>query len=112
MAMLMAGKPKVSFNNTHIVSPDYDITVNGDVFLTMPQPTTKLTIAARDFDKTVSVLQSAAQQVPQIQQVMPVAIMAKGLAKTGADGAATWVVDYDGSGAVTINGQRFGPPGK
>lgn len=105
------GVPKVAeITDVHAQSPFYDISVEGNVdFETRdgrgPSPAFELKIVARDFDKTVQFLQEQSKTVPVLSQASFVALMAKGLGRTSAEGVMTWDVKGDRSGKITINGQ-------
>jgi hypothetical protein len=107
--MWFAGKPKLVIAPSRIVSPNYTLSVQGELALTMPKPTGKFTVSADGLDKTMSVVQAAAQSNPQLQQALPILTFIKGLAKTGADGKPSWEIALGPDGAVTVNGQKMGP---
>jgi hypothetical protein len=107
--MLMMGKPRLIVPPSHISSPSYTLTVQGELAITMPKPTGKFTVSADGLDKTMEIVQAAAKTNPQLQQAVPILTFIKGLAKPGADGKPSWEIALGPDGAVTVNGQKMGP---
>jgi hypothetical protein len=106
--MWRSANPRVTIQPSRMTSPNYALAVQGEFALSGAKPTGHVTIEAQGFDKSVAVVQAAAQSNPQLQQVLAALTIAKGLAKTGADGKLTWDIALAEGGAVTINGQSIG----
>ncbi|MBV9051507.1 MAG: hypothetical protein JO196_03825 [Hyphomicrobiales bacterium] len=106
----MSSEPKLTLAPGHISSPGLKLYYHGEMTF-LPQPTGTLTLEAEGLDKTIKRLQDAAKSNPDIQQVVLGLTMAKGMAKPGAKGRSVWVIGYAG-GAVSVNGQKFGPHAK
>jgi hypothetical protein len=101
--------PKVSAK-----SPMYEIEMSGKITSDIHQKgrlSAQATILARDYDKTISYIQGASKQDPQLSQVSFGLMMAKGFAKTDPDGRQRWEVVADADGTVTVNGQVMRSPG-
>ncbi|MFI5012519.1 MAG: DUF2125 domain-containing protein [Hyphomicrobiales bacterium] len=112
-AMLLGGEPKLVIAPSRLVSPSFELSVEGELALTPPKPTGRLTVGATGLDKTLAIIQAAAQNDPKLlQQALMGLTFLKGLAKQGADGKSVWALELGPDGAVTINGQRMGPPAK
>ncbi|MBV9752036.1 MAG: hypothetical protein JO188_05920 [Hyphomicrobiales bacterium] len=109
-AMAMGSEPKLTLAPGHLSSPSLELYYHGDMAL-LPQPAGTLTLEAEGLDKTIKRLQDAAKSDPELQQAVLGLNVAKGLAKPGANGRSVWVIGYAG-GAVSVNGQKMGPPAK
>jgi hypothetical protein len=60
----------------------------------------------RDFDKTMTAVRALR---PEVQlKAIPALALAKGLAKTDADGRLSWIVEVDGDRYIKINGIPLG----
>ncbi|QPC92707.1 hypothetical protein [Mesorhizobium sp. INR15] len=112
-ADFMAKNPKVVIGHSTVKNGDMEIALEGE--MTIPgemanaKPDANLTVDVAGFDKIVSSLQEAAKAEPEIGQYVPVALMAKGFAKTLPDGRLEWVVYTKSDGSVTVNGVMLKP---
>jgi hypothetical protein len=106
--MLASGSPKLVIAPSRLTSPSFDISVEGEMALTKPKPSGKITIEADGFDKSLAIVQAAAQSDPKLQQVLTGLTMVKGLAKQSPDGKPSWVLEYSVDGVFTVNGQKMG----
>jgi hypothetical protein len=104
--MWQSGNPKVLIQPSRIASPNYTLTVQGELTLKGEKPSGQVTIEADGFDKSLALVQAAAQANPQLQQVLQGLAIAKGLAKAGADGKLSWQIALAADGGVTVNGQK------
>lgn len=105
---LPGGAMTIRYDDVYARSSVYDVSLSGTTTVYPAQPqrqNTEVTIYARDFDKTVSYLQSNAQAVPQFGQAAFVLLMAKGFAKETPDGRQMWTITVDETKKVQINGQ-------
>ncbi|HBF30751.1 hypothetical protein [Rhizobium sp.] len=104
---------RITYDGTHLASPIYDITLNGDTLIPMSgadKPTVDVTITAKDFDKTVNYLQSHMKEEPRFGQAAFFMLMAKGFAQTDTDGQQVWHVETDQAGQIKVNGRSFTMP--
>lgn len=102
------GGMTVDVTDTSVKSSFYDLTVSGQVRLSMDRaslPGGTLTLTARDFDGTVKYLQDNVGTVPVFGQASFFALMMKGLGKAQPDGSLVWDVKFEDTGKITVNGQ-------
>lgn len=87
----------------------YDVSAKGtistDVQVDPPKATADFDVTARDIDKTIKGIQELGQKIPELNSASFVLMMAKGMAKTEADGSAHWKVEVSDDGTVKVNGQ-------
>jgi hypothetical protein len=107
-AMAMSGEPKITLAPGHLSSPSLDLYFHGEMAL-VPKPMGTLTVEAEGLDKTLSRLQEAAKNNPELQQAVLMLTVAKGQAKPGANGRSLWVVGYGEDGALSVNGKTVSP---
>ncbi len=92
----------VALSPSHIVAPQLDVTLEGEVHLEGVRPNGALKVHVRNFDKTVAALKALGPLASP--QVISGLAMAKALAKTDADGVLTWVGEYGADGSIKVNG--------
>lgn len=100
---LMVDMPKFSAK-----SSAYDIEVSGKLLANLHEKnrvSVQASILARDYDKSISVVQDAAKADPQLNQLSFGMMMAKGFAKTDPDGRQRWDINVAEDGTFTVNGQ-------
>jgi len=86
---------------SHVLGPKLDLTLEGKGQYADGVPTGAATITIRGFDATIDVLKG----LPGFDaQALPAIAMAKGLAKTGPDGALIWVIELGPDGTPKVNG--------
>jgi hypothetical protein len=106
--VLPGGKIVMELTDSFARSSFYDIAVTGRFDLAIGKgraPMGAFTFTARDFDRTIKYLQDNAKTVPVFGRAAFVALMMKGLGKSGADGALMWDVRLEDTGKITVNGQ-------
>jgi hypothetical protein len=91
---------------SHIVAPQLDVTLEGQVHLEGVRPNGALKVHIRNFDKTVAALK-ALGPLASPQMISGLA-MAKALAKADGDGVLTWVAEYGADGSIKVNGLPLG----
>lgn len=106
--MLSAFLPTLAVNvglgPSELISAIYRLKAEGA--LTMgpgSAPLGQATIAMKGLDDVMAALQAAPPEMG-MQQVAPVGIVAKGMAKQGADGELTWKIEMTPAGAILVNG--------
>ncbi len=106
-AKFLAGGPvKIELTPTRIDAPRLKLGLDGQVAIDQGHPIGKITLKAQDFDKTVEALQALG---PEMQQkITPVIAMAKGLAKTDANGVMTWIGEVGADKVLKVNGLPLG----
>jgi len=107
-AMWLGGHPRLVIGPGRLTSPSYAISVQGELEMTKPKPSGRLTIEADGLDKTFATIQEAAKTTPMLQQALAGLTFVKGLAKPAADGKPSWVIELGADGAVSVNGMKFG----
>ena len=91
---------------SHIVAPQLDIAFEGKINYSGEKPTGAVTVHMRNFDKTVAALKAIGPAASP--QMLGGLTMAKGLAKTEADGTLTWVGEMGADGQIKVNGLPLG----
>jgi len=107
-AMFPDGTVTINFPKISAVSGLYDVEASGSMrgWLTeKDRVAMKMTVFARDLDKTIAAIQEAAKTKADLAQVSFGLMMAKGFAKTDTDGRSRWDIDLSDDGRVTVNGQ-------
>jgi predicted aspartyl protease len=107
-AMFPDGTMTINFPKISAVSSLYDVEASGSMrgWLTeKDRVAMKMTVLARDLDKTIAAIQEAAKTKEDLSQLSFGLMMAKGFAKTDADGRSRWDIDLSDDGHVTVNGQ-------
>jgi hypothetical protein len=96
----------VELSPSHIVAPQLDATLEGQVHLEGERPNGVLKVKIRNFDKTVAALKALGPLVSP--QMISGLTMAKALGKTDSDGALSWVAEYGVDGSIKVNGLPLG----
>ncbi|WP_267549995.1 hypothetical protein [Rhizobium rhizogenes] len=107
-AMFPDGTVSINFPKISAVSGLYDIEATGSMrgwLNEKDRVSMKMTVLARDLDKTIAAVQESAKTKPDLSQLSFGLMMAKGFAKTDADGRSRWDIELTDAGGVTVNGQ-------
>ncbi|ENN87916.1 hypothetical protein RHSP_49197 [Rhizobium freirei PRF 81] len=107
-AMFPDGTMMINFPKISAISSLYDVEASGSMrgWLTeKDRVSMKMTVLVRDLDKTIAAVQEAAKTKADLAQLSFGLMMAKGFAKTDADGRSRWDIDLSDTGGVTVNGQ-------
>jgi len=64
-------------------------------------PAGQALLTLKGLDETMAALQAGP---PDVQQMAPALLLAKGLGKTEADGSLSWKIESNPAGAITVNG--------
>lgn len=103
-ALLPKMAVKVGLGPSEIVSSIFDLKAEGSMTAgPVAMPSGSALVKLKGLDEIMSALQSAPPEMG-MQQVAPVVLIAKGLAKTDADGYLSWQIESTPQGSVTING--------
>jgi hypothetical protein len=105
-AFISAGPVQVEFAPSHVVAPAVDVDFAGAIRLDKAKPTAAITIHARSFDKTMAAVKDLGPDIAG--RAMPGLALAKGLAKSEADGSLSWLVELDSERSIKVNGIPFG----
>jgi hypothetical protein len=101
-----AGPITIEILPTHATGAKLDLSADGTILYNGARPSGTISIHARNFDKTIEALKSAGPAATP--QLIGGLAMAKGLAKTDANGALTWVAEMTPEGAIKVNGLPLG----
>ncbi len=107
-AMFPDGTMTINFPKISAVSGLYDVEAIGSLrgwLNEKDRVSMKMTVFARDLDKTIAAVQEAAKTKADLSQLSFGLMMAKGFAKTDTDGRSRWDIDLSDTGGVTVNGQ-------
>jgi hypothetical protein len=107
-AMFPDGTMTVNFPKISAVSGLYDVEASGSLrgwLNEKDRVAMKMTVLARDLDKTIAAIQETAKTKEDLSQLSFGLMMAKGFAKTDADGRSRWDIDLSDDGHVSVNGQ-------
>jgi Uncharacterized protein conserved in bacteria (DUF2125) len=91
---------------SHVVAPQLDLTLEGQVRLEGARPMGAMKLKIRNFDKTVEALKALGPMASP--QILGGLALAKTLGKAESDGALTWVAEYGADGAIKVNGMPLG----
>lgn len=107
-AMFPDGTVTINFPKISATAALYDIEASGSMrgwLNEKDRVSMKMTVLARDLDKTIAAIQEAAKTKTDLSQLSFGLMMAKGFAKTDADGRSRWDIDLSDDGHVSVNGQ-------
>ncbi|WP_412063802.1 hypothetical protein [Rhizobium sp. SYY.PMSO] len=107
-AMFPDGTVTINFPRISAASGLYDVEASGSMrgwLNEKDRVSMKMTVLARDLDKTIAAIQEAAKTKTDLSQLSFGLMMAKGFAKTDADGRSRWDIDLSDDGHVSVNGQ-------
>jgi len=105
-ALLGPGPMRLDIAPSHVRAPAIDAEFEGALRYALGKASGAVTIRMRDFDKTMGAIRGLG---PEIQlKAIPALALAKGLAKTEADGRLSWIVEVSEDRSVKINGIPFG----
>jgi hypothetical protein len=106
-ARLIGQNPLViDIGASHIKAPLLDATFEGQIRYLRSKPTGKIILHMRDFDKSIAALKVLGPEAER--KMVPVAAMAKGLAKSEPDGTLTWVCEIGADSVMKVNGLPLG----
>jgi hypothetical protein len=91
---------------SHVVAPQLDATVEGQLRIEGEKPSGSLKVRVRNFDKSVAALKALGPIATP--QMLGSLALAKTLAKSESDGTLTWLAEYSADGAVKVNGMPLG----
>ncbi len=110
VAEFMASRPTFVIERSVIRNDDIEITVSGEMPLSLGKPTMSATIEVAGFDAAAAALQAAAASDPGAQQAFPFLLAAKALAKMLPDGRLQWIADLESDGSILVNGATLKGP--
>jgi hypothetical protein len=103
-ALLPSGSFTIGLGMSEVLATLYHLTAEGSMTAgPASQPQGKALVKLKGLDETSAALQAAPPEFG-MAQMMPVILLAKGLAKQEADGYLTWTIESTPQGSVTING--------
>jgi hypothetical protein len=103
-ALLPTGSATIGLGPSEILAALYHLTAEGSMTAgPVSQPQGKALVKLKGLDETSAALQAAPPELG-MAQMMPVILLAKGLAKQEADGYLAWTIESTPSGSITING--------
>lgn len=103
-AFLPTGSATVTFNQTGLANDLYNLKIDGGLDVgPAAQPTGKAKISLKGLDEIAKVIMAAPPEAG-LKGSGAVIIVAKGLAKTEADGTMTWNVESTPDGKILVNG--------
>ena len=91
---------------SHIVAPQIDLTIEGQVHLEGARPSGIMKVHVRNFDRTVAALKAIGPLASP--QLLGGLALAKTLGKSEGDGALIWVAEYGPDGSIKVNGLPLG----
>lgn len=107
------GRVTMDFDRIAARSDVYDVEMSGQLHSPVEdtrQVSMTATVLARNFERTIAFVQEAAKADPELNQLSFGMMMAKGFAKSEADGTQRWDVAVNEDGSVDINGQQLKGP--
>ncbi len=105
-AFLSGGPLRVELSSSHVVAPAIDADLQGKLDYIVGKPSGELTIRMRGFDKTMAAVKALGPDIAA--KSLPALAMAKGLAKSEADGSLTWAVELGQDRSLKVNGIPLG----
>jgi hypothetical protein len=91
---------------SHVVAPQVDVVVEGQLHLEGARPSGVLTVRVRHFDRTVAALKALGPLASP--QLLGGLALARTLGKAEGDDVLVWVGEYRPDGAIKVNGMPLG----
>ncbi len=103
--LLPKGTADIGLNPTTISNDIYSVSAEGTMTAgpANPIPSGKATVKAKGLDEVLKIIQAAPPEAG-LNQGSAVIVVAKGMAKTDADGSLSWIIESAGDGKVLVNG--------
>ena len=102
--LLPKGTATLTLGPSEIASKLSSVSYEGSLsFGPAAMPTGKATIRMKGLDEVIAALNAAPPEMG-VGQMMPVFLMAKGLAKTESDGSLSWLIESTDGVGFTVNG--------
>lgn len=103
-ALLPKGAVTIGLGPSTVIAKLFDLGVEGSMIAgPMGTPSGEATVRLKGLDGVLTALQAAPPEMG-MQQMGPMVMMAKGMAKTEADGTLTWKIENTQQGGILING--------
>ena len=103
-ALLPKGSVTLSLGPSQILAALFDLNAEGSMQAgPMSMPSGSANVRLKGLDDVMTALQAAPPELG-IQQMAPVVMMAKGMAKADADGTLNWKIESTPDGGVLVNG--------
>jgi hypothetical protein len=103
-AFLPTGSATFTFDKLAVANDLYDLKAKATLDVgPAAQPTGKATISLKGLDEIAKVIKAAPPEAG-LQSGNAIIVVAKGLAKTGGDGALTWDIESTPDGKILVNG--------
>ena len=104
LAFMPKGAVDITLNPTNIDNETYSVKVEGTMTAgPAAQPSGKAHITMKGLDEVMKLIQAAPPEAG-LQQGAAVVVVAKGMAKTEADGSLSWDVEASPDGKFSVNG--------
>ena len=103
-ALLPQGAVTIGLGPSAVIAKLFDLNVEG-IMTAGPAatPLGEATVKLKGLDDVLTALQAAPPEMG-MQQATPMVMMAKGMAKTEADGTLTWKIENTQQGGILVNG--------
>jgi hypothetical protein len=103
-AFMPKGSVDITLGTSEIIAKVFNLKANGSMKAGPAiMPAGQATVSLKGIDDILAALQSAPPEMG-MQQIAPVALIAKGMGKQEADGSLSWKIESTPTGSVTING--------
>ena len=103
-ALMPKGTVTIGLGPSEIIAKIFNLKAEGSMTTgPMAMPAGQATVMLRGLDAIMTALQASPPEMG-MQQMAPMVIIAKGMAKTEADGALTWKIESTPQGGVLVNG--------
>jgi hypothetical protein len=109
-AEFMTNPPKVVISKSSVRNKDTEVVAEGEVTFPAGKPEAKIAFEVAGYDKIITAIEASAKDHPENAQILPVALAAKGFAKTLPDGKLRWELTVKGDGSVSVNGVTLKGP--
>lgn len=101
-ALMPKGPVTIALGPTGLLAKLYNFTAEGSMTAgPVAMPSGQATVKMKGLDETMAALQAGP---PDIQQIAPMFLLAKGLGKQESDGTLSWKIESTPAGTVTVNG--------
>jgi hypothetical protein len=98
------GTVALGLGPSEVIAKLFDLKLEGSMKAgPVAPPSGQATVKLKGLDEVMAALQSAPPEMG-VQQIAPMIIVAKGMAKNEADGTLTWNIESTPTGGVLVNG--------
>ncbi|MFN3547355.1 MAG: hypothetical protein ACK4U0_07670 [Mesorhizobium sp.] len=110
LASFLDNPPVFVLERSVIRNADVEIVMSAEMPFSIEEPELSATVEVAGFDTAAAAVTAAAAADPDMEQVLPFFLAARGIARVLDDGRLQWLVKSRSDGAVLVNGAMLKGP--